>query len=607
MEHNPDKAIKGVRQSDKLEIIDRIYHVAIDPERYEDLLDIWEERLGPARGLAGVPGAGLQLMMRDAELVMRDAELESHMARAASVLDRLDTNSPDTVLAQIVSTFGRTAAFTVSASGVVSAVNIAAESILGTFPGQPVTAFPIEKDDAAHLRSEVARLSGPNARGSSFARFRLTTTGRPIVVRLSPIDQEVGGQAQVLAVTSEMAWPDGLSATVREAFGLTEAEADVLRAVVEGAGIAEIAARRGRSRETVKSQIRAILAKTETRAQAELIRVTLGLMDVVAATEPKASLKTLRAGARLKERPFRTLQRPDGRRADHIVIGDENGRTILYFPQDLGLIRWPASAEAAMERHGLKVIVPIRPGFGHSTQVSDRSHLVQAVVSDVVAILDHHGVDQCPVIALSNDTFYAYHMAQMHPDRLTAIINCSAGLPLFKRAQYERMHKWHRFIMANARYAPSMLPFMVKAGFSLARRIGKRGFVHAVHGASPADVQTFEDPEVMEAMVLGSEVCLSDWHSAHVSFANENIIQQADWSDVVRACDIPIHIWQGHQDPQMPMATIREMQIEYPDIVFHEDENAGQLIFFKNWPRIVDLAESYLPSNARTAVNHPEG
>ena len=220
MEHNPDKAIKGVRQSDKLEIIDRIYHVAIDPERYEDLLDIWEERLGPARGLAGVPGAGLQLMMRDAELVMRDAELESHMARAASVLDRLDTNSPDTVLAQIVSTFGRTAAFTVSASGVVSAANIAAESILGAFPGQSVSAFPIEKDDAAHLRSEVARLSGLNARGSSFARFRLTTTGRPIVVRLSPIDQEVGGQAQVLAVTSEMAWPDGLSATVREAFGL---------------------------------------------------------------------------------------------------------------------------------------------------------------------------------------------------------------------------------------------------------------------------------------------------------------------------------------------------------------------------------------------------
>ncbi len=587
MEYSPEKAAKGVEQSDKLEIIDRIYQVAIDPERYEDLLDIWEDRLGPARGIKGMPG-------EDQQLLMRDAELESHMARATSVLDHLDRHSPDKILENVVSSFERTAAFTVSGAGVVSAVNAAAESVFETFPGQPLSSLPIDPDDAAHLKREVARISDPQARGSSFARFRLTTTGRPIVVRLSPIEQEIGDEAQVLAVTSEMAWPDGLSATVREAFGLTEAEVEVLRALVEGAGIAEIAAMRGRSRETVKSQIRSILAKTETRAQAELVRVTLGLMDVVAVTERKASLKTLRGGARLRHRPFRSMQRPDGRRADHIVIGDEAGRPVLYFPQDYGLIRWPASAEAAAERRGLKVIVPIRPGFGHSTQVRDRAHLVTAVVSDIVALLDHYGIERCPVVALSNDAFFAYHLVRMHPGRLAAVINCSAGLPLFKRAQYERMHKWHRFIMANARYAPAMLPFMVKAGFSLARRIGKRGFVHAVYGASPADVQTFEDPEVMEAMVHGSEVCLSDWHSAHDSFANETIIQQSDWRDIVHACDIPIHIWQGHQDPQMPMATIAEMRIEFPNIVFHEDSNAGQLIFFKDWPRILDLAETFL-------------
>jgi hypothetical protein len=42
------------------------------------------------------------------------------------------------------------------------------------------------------------------------------------------------------------------------------------------------------------------------------------------------------------------------------------------------------------------------------------------------------------------------------------------------------------------------------------------------------------------------------------------------------------------------METIGEMRIEFPDIVFHEDSNAGQLIFFKDWPRILDLAETFL-------------
>lgn len=587
MEHEPGNAAKGVGQSDKLEIIDRIYQVAIEPERYEDLVDIWEERLGPERGLRGAADEGLHLLMRD-------AELENHLARAASVLDHLDKRSPDRFLERLVSSFERTAAFTISAAGRLSALNAAAESVFETSSQQPLASLPIGAEDAAHLRREVGRILDPQASGSSFARFRLTTSGRPIVVRLTPVEMEIGGQAHVLAVTNELAWPDGLSTTVREAFGLTEAEVEVLRALVEGAGIAEIAAQRGRSRETVKSQIRSILSKTETRAQAELIRITLGLMEVVAVTERKASLKTLRGGTGLVERRFRSLQRPDGRRADHIVIGDENGRPVLFFPLDYGLIRWPASAEAAAERRGLKVIVPIRPGYGHSSPARSRADLVDTIVSDTIAALDHHGAQKCPAIALSADAFFAFHVANAHPGRVSAIINCSCGLPLFKRVQYERMHKWHRFILANARYAPSMLPFMVKAGFSLARRIGKRGFVHAVFGESPADVQTFEDPEVMEAMVLGSEVCLSEWHSAHEAFSNEKILQQRDWRHLVDACEIPVHIWQGHQDPQVPMATVREMQAEFPRFVFHEDPQAGQLIFFKDWPRILDLAESFL-------------
>lgn len=590
MGHDRDEDDKGVEQGDKLAIIDHIYQVAVDPERYEDLLDIWEARLGPSRA-AGFTREGLQSLMRD-------AELESHMARAATVLDHLDRSSPDKILQKLVASFERTAAFSVGASGLMTAVNEAAETVFGSHPGDRLSDLPIEKEDADHLKREVARVADPQTRGGSFARFRLKTTGRPIVVRLTSVDQEVGGDAQVLAVTSELAWPEGLSTTVREAFGLTEAEVGVLRGLVEGAGIAEIAASRGRSRETVKSQVRAILAKTETRAQAELIRVTLGLMEVVSVTEREASLKTPRAGSGLRHRPFRSMCSADGRRFDHLVLGDENGRAVLYFPLDYGLIRWPASAEQAAERRGLRIIVPIRPGYGHSTPVRPRSGLLDAVMSDTIALLDHYGVERCPVIALAADSFFAFHIARAYPGRLSAIVNCSTGLPFFNRMQYERMHKWHRFILANARYAPSMLPFMVKAGFSLARRIGKRGFVHAVYGGSPADVQTFEDPEVMEAMLLGSEVCLSDWHSAHEAFAHEKILQQRDWVDwraIVDACEIPVHIWQGGQDPQTPMATVREMQAEFPRFTFHEDPQAGQLIFFKDWPRILDLVETLIP------------
>lgn len=57
----------------------------------------------------------------------------------------------------------------------------------------------------------------------------------------------------------------------------------------------DIAEARGRSAETVRTQLRSILAKTETHSQSELVRVVLGLMDV--ALIPAGALAEVRQGA----------------------------------------------------------------------------------------------------------------------------------------------------------------------------------------------------------------------------------------------------------------------------------------------------------------------
>ncbi len=158
------------------------------------------------------------------------------------------------------------------------------------------------------------------------------------------------------------------------------------------------------------------------------------------------------------------------------------------------------------------------------------------------------------------------------------------------------MHKWHRFILAGARYTPHLLPFMVKAGFALARKLGKRAFVHAVYGESPADVKTFENPEVFEAMIVGSEVSLSREYSAHTAFAAEVTEQETtDWSGPVRRIEgrCPTFFLNGLQDPQTPPETLAEFEIDYPWIDFRIYPDAGQLVFFKEWRDVLDLVEKY--------------
>jgi hypothetical protein len=207
-------------------------------------------------------------------------------------------------------------------------------------------------------------------------------------------------------------------------------------------------------------------------------------------------------------------------------------------------------------------------------------------------ILEAEKVKHCPIITLGSDFYYAVQLAKLFPETFTGTVACGGVLPMTRTEQYERMDKWHRFILAGAKYTPHLLPFMVKAGFLLARKIGKRGFIHAVYGNSPADVETFEDPEVFEAIVTGSEVALSETHSAHDSFSRMLLGPQiGDWSADLEAVkdQMPVIFLNGTQDPQVPVATLEEFKCEYDWIDYRIYDDAGQLIFFRHWRDALDL------------------
>ena len=68
------------------EIIDRLYDVAVDPDRFEDLVDSWERCIGPFR----------RIHAKGHVVQFYDPELEAHFDRATILLDRLPQDSTDT-------------------------------------------------------------------------------------------------------------------------------------------------------------------------------------------------------------------------------------------------------------------------------------------------------------------------------------------------------------------------------------------------------------------------------------------------------------------------------------------------------------------------------
>jgi pimeloyl-ACP methyl ester carboxylesterase/DNA-binding CsgD family transcriptional regulator len=576
-ESRPSTARAALADRDhRAEIVERLYDVAVDPIRLEELMVVWEGRAAP---------------LRDAAIQLEDPEIEAHMARAKVFLDRYEAAQGEAGPRSPLADVPRSAAFLSDGGAVIHAANRPSEQAFGIRDGGPFADLPFADEDRDLLAGVIHRVAARKAEKVATLRIRSTVTGSPVILRVSPVE---GGGARPLAlvVSTELMWPEGFAITVQEAFGLTAAEVEIVRGVTLGLPLRDIAEARGRSIETVRTQVRSILAKTETHSQAELVRVVLGLMDV-ALVPVTGDVERVRSDG-LEPRLLHEMRGPDGRRLTWIEFGDPCGAPVLYMHLDFGLIRWPAAAERAAALRRLRVVVPVRAGYGRTEALAKGDDHLAGVTRDYAAVMDHLGLKGAVVVPMGADLRFAMNLANTRPDLVCGIVGAACQLPIRTPTQYERMDKWQRFILANARYAPKVLPFLVQAGFSLARRLGKEAFFRQVNGGSPADMAAFSRPDVRAAVLEGSDICMAKKWSAHAAFTAECIGSEKDWSAVVRAVKVPVLLLQGDQDPQSPVQTLRELAEDFPQVEVRFLPGNGQLLLFSEWPTVLDEVEARL-------------
>lgn len=596
----PEENPPMIGREDKAEIVDRLYEVALDPIRLEDLLEVWEGSASPHR-----------IGHSQAVVTLEDPEIEAHLRRAAVFLDRFeatrDEGRDENRVASVLEDIPRAAAFLADGGLGIAGFNRAAAVAFGLKPGASLTDLPFEPEDIALLRSQITKVASGRAERAITLRIRSAVTGSPAIVRVALVERSGAEKPLALVMSTELVWPPGFETTVQEAFGLTMAEVEIVRGIALGLPVREIAEARGRSAETVRTQLRSILGKTETHSQSELVRVVLGLLEVSQMDRPPETVVGTEAEAlagpphaannHLQPLPVQSLRTGDGRRLEWIEFGDPKGRPVLFMHLDFGWPRWPAPAERDARLRGLRVIVPYRAGFGRSDLHAKGVDYIDAVTRDYLDVLDHVNIKSCAVLCLGADLRFACALSLERPGLVSGVLGCAAQLPLRHATQYERMDKWQRFILANARYAPKVMPFLVQAGYSLARRLGKEKFFQLVNGGSAADMKAFAQPQIREAVLQGSEISLGAKVSAHQAFTRECLSSEKDWSHLVKAVTVPVVLLQGDQDPQTPVQTMRELMVDFPhlDVTFLPD--TGQLLFFAEWKLALDRLEKLLPKD----------
>ena len=210
-------------------------------------------------------------------LQMREMRLQSRAIEAA--LDRLQ--------------FGVVIA---DASGRALVLNRAAQEMAtakdGLFlRGGQLTAYRAE--EAAALVRAIAEAVRTAARrsgqGGSALRISRPSGRRPYAVLVAPLTPETAlaaehqAPAALILITDLERRPEVLGRRLVELFGLTPAEACLAVALVAGTRLEDIAEERGVRMPTLRTQLRAVLDKTGTDRQADLMRLLVGLPAVRAA------------------------------------------------------------------------------------------------------------------------------------------------------------------------------------------------------------------------------------------------------------------------------------------------------------------------------------
>jgi DNA-binding CsgD family transcriptional regulator len=206
--------------------------------------------------------------------------LRPHLARAALVSVRMRLEQLRTAT-QILETVGLAAAAVDGSGRLLPTGNgLFNELIPATLQDRRARLVLTDPDADCLFLSAIESLSRRDVPGVSSIALRCRSTRRRQVLHVIPIagaarDVFAGAMAMLMLTPVGRPLPPTPD-LLAGLFDLTAAEARVAARIAAGSTIDEISADTGRSRETIRIQLRSAMAKTGTRRQAELTALVTG-------------------------------------------------------------------------------------------------------------------------------------------------------------------------------------------------------------------------------------------------------------------------------------------------------------------------------------------
>jgi pimeloyl-ACP methyl ester carboxylesterase len=283
----------------------------------------------------------------------------------------------------------------------------------------------------------------------------------------------------------------------------------------------------------------------------------------------------------------RLIQLTDGRELAWAEMGDPDGYPVFAFHGTPGsrhqILVDPAPALAA----GVRLIAPDRPGCGASTWQPRRTFAGWA--NDVAELADHLGVQRFAVLGISGGGPHAAVCARLLSDRVSAAALVSGVGSLAQPGSEAGMMLANRVFARLARNAPAVNDVIFGLIFLVGRRFPERVLPMLVNSMPAVDTAVLSRPEVRSSFV---RMLTNASRTAGRAAARDFRLFARDWGFRIEDITVPVQVWQGDVDVNVPVAHAERYAAAIPDAVLHLMPGEGHLMFVDHFEKILRELQS---------------
>jgi pimeloyl-ACP methyl ester carboxylesterase/DNA-binding CsgD family transcriptional regulator len=538
-----------------LDLIEASYRMVNDASGFDDLLTAWQAKIDVSGNGYLLNGAALSLRLEKFEGLMSGPLL----APNETPIDKTISEA-------------RTALMVLSPDGAVIALNALAETRYQLRQGVKTDFSWLSPDS----QSDFNRIKATCTRGGNaqYAIVRLTDNGEATtlaeVFALHPTE---GGTPLIAVKALELPWTPKIEQILREAFDMTAAEIEVARLMLITRDTADIAARRGTTVLTVRTQLRSIFAKTETVAQVDLVRMLSVLCG--SQTDHSAEEDTIWQDPYYYEAHIIDQA---GRKIAYSWTGASAGTPALFLHGPAIGYALPQSLIAYLKAQNVKLIMMHRPGHGYS----DPNEGVDSVIASslaVEALLEHLHIGPCTVIGVTSAATALIHLGRHRRDLVSGILCLGGVLSLNAPEVAEHMPREVRMLGRLRKLAPWAVNLIALAGQRTMRQKGLDWYLERAFSDSPYDLATLRDPETM---ALSRNSCQMLLAQGIKSWASDFDMLSHSWYEDLAECTAPVRMIIGRHGQYNQAELLLRHHSESPGLELEIVEDAAQLIMYQH-------------------------